>query len=111
MRAHREKLPIWICLAYCALALRDVCTARGRGIYPLTYQMLLAYQILLFLSAAAAGLGNSLDSISVLTVIYPALARIALARLLPPEVSTVSSQDGESQSSTATWIMFILVQV
>ena len=73
--------------------------------------MLLAYQIFLFLSAATAGLGNSLDSISVLTVIYPALARIALARLLPPEVSTVSSQDGESQSSTATWIMFILVQV
>jgi hypothetical protein len=72
--------------------------------------MLLAYQNLLFLSAAAAGLGNSLDSISVLTVIYPALVRIALARLLP-EVPTVSSQDGESQSSTATWIMFILVQV
>ena len=72
--------------------------------------MLLAYQILLFLSAAAAGLGNSLDSIAVLTVIYPALGRIALARLLP-EVPTVSSQDGESQSSTATWIMFILVQV
>jgi hypothetical protein len=36
MRTHRAKLPIWTCIAFCAFALRNVFTARGRGSYTLT---------------------------------------------------------------------------
>ena len=46
---------------------------------------------LLFLSALCAGLGNSLDPISALSFVSPALALGSLARLMPPSQFTGGS--------------------
>lgn len=76
------------------------------------------------LSAMAAGLGNSLDSISVFAFLSPALALLSLAHLLPPELpgernagavpaSSIHAGTGgghAEKSEAGVWVRFVLVQ-
>ena len=70
---------------------------------------------MMLLSAIAAGWGNSLDPISALSFVSPALAMGSLARLMPPEQEAgrppgLEGSEDAGPSHMVIWVIFILVQ-